>query len=67
MLETYCLNCLHLYKTKSTFEKHKNVSKDHDCCHIEMPKEDNKVLKIKSWRNVYESSIYYLCWLRVLA
>ena len=27
------------------FEKHKNVSKNHDYCYVEMPEEDNRILK----------------------
>ena len=41
----YCLNCLHSYRTKMRLEKHKNVCKDHDYCDVEMPKENNKILK----------------------
>ena len=41
----YCLNCLHSYRTKSKLKKHEKVCKDHDSCDIEMPDEDNKILK----------------------
>ena len=53
----YCLNCFHLHRTENKVKKHYNVSKNHDYCYVEMPKEDNKILKHK----IYESSIYYLC------
>ena len=36
----YCLNCFRSYTTKN-----KNVSKNHDYFYVEMPKEDNKILK----------------------
>ena len=45
----YCLNCFYSkqkYKsTKDELEKHKNVCQNHDYCYVEMPKEDNKILK----------------------
>ena len=41
----YCLNCLHLFRTKDKLEEHENVCKDHDYCYIEIPNENNKVLK----------------------
>ena len=41
----YCLNCLYLYRTESKLKKHYNVCKTHDYCYVEMPKENNKVLK----------------------
>ena len=43
--EFYCLNCFHSFKTENELKKHKNVCKNHDCCYVEMPKEDNKILK----------------------
>ena len=41
----YCINCFHSYSTKEKFKKHEKVCNDHDCCYIEMPNEDNKILK----------------------
>ena len=40
----YCLNCF-IYSAKNKVKKHKNVCEYHDYCYIEMPKEDNKILK----------------------
>ena len=37
----YCLNCSHSYRT----EKHKKICENHDYCHVEMPNEENKVIK----------------------
>ena len=34
-----CINCFH------SFKKHKNICENHDYCYVEMPKEDNKILK----------------------
>ena len=41
----YCLNCFHSYSTNNKLKKHKDVYKNHDYCYIEMPEEDNKILK----------------------
>ena len=41
----YCLNCFHSFRTENKFKKHKNVCENHDYCYVEMPKEDNKILK----------------------
>ena len=37
----YCINCFHSYRTE---KKLKNMI-DHDSCYLEMPNEDNKILK----------------------
>ena len=41
----YCLNCFHSFRTENKLKKHKNVCENHDYCYLEMPKEDNKILK----------------------
>ena len=41
----YCLNCFHSYSTKEKLKKHEKVCNDHDYCYVEMPDEDNKILK----------------------
>ena len=41
----YCLNCFHSYRTKNKFEKHKKICENHDYCHVEMPNENNKIIK----------------------
>ena len=41
----YCLNCFRAYTTKNRLEKHKNVCENHDYCYVEMPNEDNQILK----------------------
>ena len=40
-----CLNCFCSYRTKNKLKKHKNVCKNHDYCYVEMPAQDNKILK----------------------
>ena len=39
----YCLNCLHSHRTKNKLKKHENVCKNHDYCHIEMPKKGSVI------------------------
>ena len=41
----YCLNCFHSLRTENNLKKHYNTCKNYDYCHVEMPKEDNKILK----------------------
>ena len=38
----YCLNCLDSFSKENKLKEHENVCKNHDCCYIEMPKEDKK-------------------------
>ena len=40
-----CLNCFHPYTKKEKLKKHERICKGHDFCNIEMPDEDNKILK----------------------
>ena len=47
----YCLNCLHSYITENKLKKPYNVCKNHDYCYLEMPREDNKVLKYNYGKN----------------
>ena len=41
----YCLNCFHSYTTRQKLERHQKICKDHDFYHVQMPDEDNKILK----------------------
>ena len=41
----HCLNYLLWYSTKDKLKRHENVCKNYDYSYVEMPKEDNKVLK----------------------
>ena len=41
----YCLNCFRSHTTENKLKNHKNVCEDHDYCYVEMPEEDNKILK----------------------
>ena len=41
----YCLNCFHSFTTENKLKNHYNICKNYDYCYVEMPKEDNKILK----------------------
>ena len=41
----YCLNCFHAYTKKNKLETHKKICENHDYCHVEIPNEDNKIIK----------------------
>ena len=41
----YCLNCCHSYSTQRRLQIHEEVCNNHDYCHVELPKEYNKILK----------------------
>ena len=41
----YCLNCSPPYTTKNKLKRHKNVRENDDYCCVDMPNEDNKILK----------------------
>ena len=41
----YFLNCFLSYSTEQKLKKHYKVCKNHGYCHVEMPNEDNKILK----------------------
>ena len=43
--DSYYINCLHSFRTKNKLQKHIKVCENHDYCYVEMPKEDNKILK----------------------
>ena len=41
----YCLIFFYSYTTKCKLEKHDEVCKSHDYCYVEIPNENNKILK----------------------
>ena len=41
----YCLNCFHLYSIEKKLKKHERVCNDHDYCYVEMPNDNNKILR----------------------
>ena len=47
----YCLNCFHLHSTGKKLKNNERVCYNHNYCHIEMPNEDNKILKYNHGEN----------------
>ena len=43
--DLYCLNCFRVHATENRLEKHKSIHENRDYCCVEMPNEDNKILK----------------------
>ena len=43
--DVYYLTCFHAYSTENRLKRHESVCKYHDYCHVEVPNEDNKILK----------------------
>ena len=41
----YCLNSFHLFRTENKLKKHKQVCENYEHCYVEMPKENNGILK----------------------
>ena len=41
----YCLNCFHFYSTENKLEAHKKICENHDYCYVEMPTENNNIIK----------------------
>ena len=41
----YCLNCFHSYCTHNKRKKHERVCNNHDYYHVDIPKENEKILK----------------------
>ena len=41
----YCLSCLRSFRTDNVLKKHERLCDKHDHCHVQMPTEDNKILK----------------------
>ena len=39
------MGCVHSFRTDNALKKHKKVCDNHDYCHIEMPTNDNNILK----------------------
>ena len=41
----YCLNFFCAYTTRNKFEEHKKICENHEYCHVEMPNENNNIIK----------------------
>ena len=46
---------------KNKLKKHESVCNDHDCCHVEIPNKDNKILKYNQGENLLKASFSDLC------
>ena len=44
-METFTLNCFQSYTTENKLKNHKKVCENHEYCYVEMPEENNKILK----------------------
>ena len=43
--DIYCLNCFYSYRTDNALKKHERLCNNHDYRYVEMPKEEEKILK----------------------
>ena len=56
----YCLNYFHSYSTEKKLKNHYGVNENHDYCFVEMPKENNEILKYYHGETPMKVP-YYLC------
>ena len=47
----FCLNCFHSYRTKNKLEAHGKICENRDYCHVEMPTNDNNMIKYNQREN----------------
>ena len=59
----YCLNCFHSYRTFNKLERHERICNNHDCCRIDMPKENEKIKHLPGEKSLKD---YSLCSLECL-
>ena len=55
----YCLICFHSYRTEKYLKKHEKVCNDNDYCYVEMPNEDNKILKYNHGEKSLKASVIF--------
>ena len=48
-----------VFRTEKKLKEHENICKVHEYSYLEMPNDNNKILK-QPWRRIYENSIFYL-------
>ena len=53
----YCLNCFHSHRTHNKLKKHERVCNNHDYCYVEIPKEDEKILKYNHGEKLLKAPI----------
>ena len=47
--DSYCLNCLHSFRTKNKLESHKRICEDQDFCNVMMSSKDSKMLEFNQY------------------
>ena len=55
----YCLNCFHSYPTRNKLKKHERVCNNHDYCHVDMPKEHEKIKYLPGEKSLKVPFIIY--------
>ena len=55
----YCLNCFHSYTTLNKLKKHERVCNNHDYCHVDMPKEHEKIKYLPGEKSLKVPFIIY--------
>ena len=53
----YCLNCFQSYTTENKLKKNKKICENHGYCYVEMPEEDNKILKYNEGEKSMKSPV----------
>ena len=61
----YCLNCLHLFRTKGKLESHDQECENKGFCNVVMPSGGTKILEVNQYcksekRKTKKNRIYYL-------
>ena len=54
-----CLNCFHSYGTLNKLKKHERVCNNHDYCHVDMPKEHEKIKYLPGEKSLKVPFIIY--------
>ena len=57
--DVYCLNCFHSYRTLNKLKKHERLCNNHDYCHIDMPKEHEKIKNLPGEKSLKAPFIVY--------
>ena len=56
----YCLNCFHSYRTLNKLKKHERVCNNHDYCHVDMSKENEKIKYLPGEKSLKAPFIAYV-------
>ena len=56
----YCLNCFHSYRTLNKLKKHERICNNHDYCHIDIPKENEKIKYLPGEKSLKAPFIAYV-------